>query len=313
MALFIVIPFFIALALLPGLIWLSNRYRVVDNPLGDILKIHTKATPHLGGIAVFLAFVVSMIFAELFFEQLTFGVMPLSALLASALAFFLLGVWDDIRWKHISTINPRLKLLLLVVVSLSAAFILKFSGVTFLFIPFIVVEIAFAFLYILGLVNAINFEDGLDGLAGGVGSLSLLGFVVVGAITGSPFVFSVALVCLGGFLAFLVFNFPPAKIFMGDGGAFFLGFVLAFLAILLSRPYDIVSVAGPLLIIGVPIFDTAATITRRIFNRTSPFLGDRDHLYDKIFRATGSIKKTVGINYIFQVICVIIGITITVS
>jgi len=282
---------------------------VVDNPIGDVLKIHKKAIPHLGGLAVFIAFVLSIFSVQVFASRIVFDA-KLSALLVSSFAFFLLGVWDDIRWKHISNINPRFKLLLLLLFSAMTAVTLFVFGVPFQFIPLAGFGVAVAFLYILGLVNAVNFEDGLDGLAGGVGVLSLLGFAFVGWVIGDSFIVAVSLLCFGGFLAFLVFNFPPAKIFMGDGGAFFLGCILAVLAIILSRPYDIWSVVGPILIIGVPVFDTGATIVRRILNKTSPFLGDRDHLYDKLYKQTNSIHKTLFLHYGVQLLLVVLGATL---
>lgn len=283
------------------------RYRFFDEPRGDVLKIHKEPIPYLGGAALFGVF---LILFPLFSYYKGFWGLDVGLALFAGFLFFSLGLWDDIKWKHISTIRPGFKLVLLVVVSILVTVIFWEIGVSMSIVPWIGVSTFITFLYVLGLINAVNFQDGLDGLAGGVVAISLVGFVLLSLMIGDSIVFVVSLVCLGAILGFLMYNFPPAKIFMGDSGAYFLGFILAFLALSLSKPYNIQSFLGPVFIIGLPIFETGFTITRRLIKKTSPFLGDRDHAYDKMYKWTQSIHKTLLINYGLQVASVIIGLLI---
>ncbi len=274
------IPFLVGLAVIPLLIWFSQKTsKVLDISQGDALKIHKEPKSLLGGIAIFIA-----ISAGLFFT----GDKNNIFLIVGMFVIFFLGFWDDFSWKR-TTVNPLIKFSFLIICSLIAA-------ATFLPLG---ISIALAFVVIFIGINAVNYQDGMDGLAGGLVTISLLGFFLVG---GGP----LALITLGAILAFLVFNFPPAKIFMGDSGAYLLGFILAVLALGVLKT----SIIASIFIIGLTLFDGVFTNIRRLAKGKSIFRGDRDHFYDKLLARGFSTQKTLAICYFLQILLVLIGIVI---
>jgi UDP-GlcNAc:undecaprenyl-phosphate GlcNAc-1-phosphate transferase len=166
-----------------------------------------------------------------------------------------------------------------------------------------------ASIYIFVVINSINYQDGIDGLAGGLSVISLIGFIILSLFLNNNFTLITSLIFLGAILSFLIFNFPPAKIFMGDSGAYSLGFALTVLAISFAKPYNIYSALSPIFIIGLPVFDGVFSNVRRIFYGKSIFFGDRNHFYDKLLRIF-SIRKTLLISYSLQILSVIIGLII---
>src|SRR3989338_8972252 len=299
-------PFFVGIIAIFLLLKFSEKTNfLVDVPEGDVLKIHKKSIPLIGGLGMALAILLGFLFIT------TKEIVPqLIAIILLFLIIFCVMLWDDLKWKHISTIKPFLKFPILLLSALIPAIILSFSGIIFNFVPLYIVAILLGFIYIFTVINSINYQDSMDGLAGCQVFISLLGFVMLSLITGNSFVLLVALVCLGAVASFLCFNFPPAKVFMGDSGAYSLGFLLSVFAMLFSRPYEIYSVLGPIFIIGLPIFDGVFTNIRRIANGKSIFLGDRSHFYDKLLQKGFSTKKTLAICYGIQVLLVIVGIAI---
>ena len=157
-------------------------------------------------------------------------------------------------------------------------------------------------------INAINYQDGIDGLAGGLVCISLVGFAVISWFSYDSFTLMISMVALGSVIAFLMFNLPPAKMFMGDSGAYSLGFILAVLAMLFSKSYNMYSVLGPVFIIGLPIFDGIYANIRRIVAGKSIFLGDRSHFYDKLMQKGLSVKRTLLVCYSLQIALVLMGV-----
>ena len=149
-------------------------------------------------------------------------------------------------------------------------------------------------------------------MAAGLVFVSLIGFLVLSLVSGNSFSLALCLILTGAVLSFLLFNFPPAKIFMGDSGAYFLGFMLAVLAMLFSKPYDLLSILGPIFIIGIPFWDGVFTNIRRILKKKSIFLGDRAHFYDRLLKKGFSTKKTLLISYFLQAGSVVIGLLLIV-
>ncbi|MEK7061870.1 MAG: MraY family glycosyltransferase [Patescibacteria group bacterium] len=297
---------FVVIIIIPILIKVSQKTNfLVDTPKGDALKIHTKNIPLLGGLAMFLSVSITMIF--LFGQSLD---EKLVAIFLAMLPVFLLGFYDDLKWKHISTIKPLLKFFLLLVCTFTPSLILSMIGIGFNFVPVFTISVLLGFVYIFISINSINYQDGMDGLAGGQVFISLLGFAFLSFILGNSFALLVSLIFLGSVLAFLIFNFPPAKVFMGDSGAYSLGFILAVLAMLFSKPFNIYSVLGPVLIIGLPIFDGVYANIRRLVAGKSIFLGDRSHFYDKLLQKGFSTKKTLAVCYFLQILLVLIGIVL---
>jgi UDP-GlcNAc:undecaprenyl-phosphate GlcNAc-1-phosphate transferase len=179
----------------------------------------------------------------------------------------------------------------------------------FKFFPNEIIIVITSLVYLFMVINSVNYQDGIDGLAGGLAFVSLLGFAILSFFSGNSFALGASVISLGATLAFLFFNFPPAKIFMGDSGSYSLGFILFVLAITFSKSYNIYSAIGPIFIIGLPILDGVYTNIRRIFSGKSIFLGDRSHFYDKLLKKF-SIKETLVFSYCVQILLVFIGLTI---
>jgi len=200
-----------------------------DKPDGNILKIHKKPIPYLGGVGIFLGFVSGLIFARLF-HQIS-GLQATGIIIGSIVILFL-GFWDDLKWKK--EVNPVFKLLCQFVAGALIVFILTKIGVNFKFSLSPIICALMAGFYIVGAMNALNMQDGLDGLAGGITAISLTGFIILSISTSMTFPLVLCIALLGGIIGFLVYNWNPASIFMGDNGSHFLGFSLAILAIMFS-------------------------------------------------------------------------------
>ena len=303
--LIILISFIASVIAIPILRNLGIKKHFCDKP-GE-LKIHKKPIPYLGGVGIFLGFTFGLIFARLF-HQIS-GLQAFGVIIGSIVILFL-GFWDDLKWKQFG--NPILKLLCQFLAGIFIVLILIKIGVNFNFSIYPTLAAIIAGFYIVGAMNTINMQDGIDGLAGGLVCISLIGFIYLSVIQGNIFALILSLSLLGGVLGFLKYNWHPASIFMGDNGSHFLGFLTAILAIMFSgHPlYNLKQFIGPILIIGLPIIDTGWAIIRRLSRGKSPFSGDRGHLYDRLHQKGLSIKKTVFICYAVQIIIVGAGVII---
>ena len=303
---YFLIPFITGMVAIFLLIKFSQKtHFLVDIAKGDELKIHQKPTPLLGGLGMAVAILVGL----LLFTP-TNDVNKTVALLVGGCIIFLVMFWDDFKWKHISTRKPFLKFSILILSTVIPAVILASAGITFNFIPVSFVAVVLGALFIFTVVNSVNYQDGMDGLAGGLVLISLAGFLYLGLLYDVAFVVAISLAALGAVASFLVFNFPPAKIFMGDSGAYSLGFLLTAIAMLFSRPFNVYSILGPLLIIGLPVVDGVFTNLRRIASGKSILLGDRSHFYDRLMQGGFSIKKTLFICYLLQAVLVVLGVVL---
>lgn len=242
---------------------ISPRLGLVDAPRQD--RWHRRPVPRLGGIAIYLAFTIPVVLWLRPPESRQF----LGLLLGGA-AIFLLGLVDDIvRLEN----RPKLVFLILCA-SIPAAFGVRFSALP----P--IMGTSVAVLWILGATNAFNWLDNMDGVAAGTAAIAAGSLVGLSLLSGNGGLVPLAFALGGAGLGFLVHNFPPARIFMGDSGSGFLGFTLATLAVMGS--YRDVSnvllvILTPGLILAVPIFDTAMVTFSRVFHQRSIFQGGRDH------------------------------------
>jgi len=284
-------PFLISAAIIPFLIYISKKKNMMDFSDGDNLKIHKTPTPFFGGLAI----LVAIVFALLLFG---FPEPKIAFFILACLIIFSLGFWDDFNWKHVSKRKPYLKFICLVSCAIAAAFALYFAEIRFYAFP--VAVVAF---YIFVLINSVNYQDGMDGQAGTLFLISVIGFYILSAISGNSFSLLVCLASFGAVLGFMAYNFPPAKIFMGDSGAYLLGLILASLAMVFSN-----NIVSHLLIIGLPLFDGVYINIKRLLKGKSIFLGDREHFYDKMISRGYSIKKTLLISAVLQLIFVAVGI-----
>jgi len=303
------VAFIATVALMPIARRWGVRWGICDFPQDDPLKVHKGSIPLLGGIAMFLSIALSLVLF-LFFARV--GILGIVGILLGGAIAASLGLLDDLGWKNRpKQYRPRVKFALQVSASVAIAIILWFTGFRFEFIPIGIIGILMGIFYIFGGMNAINMQDGIDGLAGGLVLISSLGFAVLAQLAGDALGLTIALALFGAALGFLLFNFPPASIFMGDSGSHFLGFILALLAIIFtSRSYDIRWFVGPILIIGLPVFDAAWAVMRRLIRRKPLFEGDRGHLYDRMTHRGLTVKQTVLICYLIQAVFVAGGVTL---
>lgn len=256
-----VVSFGTNLIVVPILRRIARRLGKVAQPRED--RWHRESTPILGGIGIFVAFALGVLVAGASFE------LPLG-LLAGSVLIFVLGIVDDVR-----PISPQTKLLGQII---SAAVVVFFGHVTDFF-PWELANILLSFIWIVGITNAFNLLDNMDGLAGGM-ALIAAGFMTFFFWrTGDQTFMLLSLALAGAALGFLLFNFPPASIFMGDSGSLFLGFTLAALAIARTpQASNVFAIVGvPTLVFLLPILDTTMVTVTRLLRGQSPTKGGKDH------------------------------------
>jgi len=290
----IAIAAIISLAMTPVSIMIANRAGALDVPR-DNRRMHKTPIPRLGGIAIFVSFCVSVLILR---ELINAGYISdqdiptlldkLQAILISGLLVFALGVADDVKG-----LRPRYKLLGQIgCAALAFALGIRIPAVTVfgwhfanetgagMFVSFIVTVI-----WLVAITNMINLIDGQDGLAAGVVGIAALAIAYSAYINGYPAAAFAMAVIAGSALGFLPFNFYPAKVFMGDCGAMFLGFALASVAIISpAKGATVVAIIAPVLVLGVPLFDIAFAMVRRVLRRQSIFEPDKDHLHHQLSR-----------------------------
>ncbi|MBO7289648.1 MAG: undecaprenyl/decaprenyl-phosphate alpha-N-acetylglucosaminyl 1-phosphate transferase [Clostridia bacterium] len=296
------IAFAISLAATPFVINLAHKIGAVDVPDNE-RRVHKKPIPRLGGLAIFYGFLVAlMCFAKI--DQ------QLRGILIGSLIIVGVGIIDDVK-----QLRARVKLgaqLLAAVIAvfhnvritaISVPAFISETGVLQLGILSIPITIA----WIVGVTNAVNLIDGLDGLAVGVSSIASFSLFFIAILGGEQNVAIISAALAGGCLGFFPYNFNPAKIFMGDTGSQFLGFMLSAICIQgLFKGYVIISFIIPLLILGLPLFDTIFAILRRAWNHKPIMEADRGHLHHRLLDSGFSQKQTVAILYI---IASILGIS----
>lgn len=280
----------------PLTIKLANKIGLMDIP-NDSRKIQAKPMPRIGGLAFILAFLLSCLF--IFLTTKVGADVNLLGFFIGAGIIAATGFLDDAFG-----LKPCMKLL----GQSLAAICVILSGVRILYldIPFLdmyglndIVSIIITFVWIIGVTNALNLIDGLDGLATGVSAIATLSMLVIFILNGatdSVYILTAAL--LGSLIGFLPYNFNPAKTFMGDSGSNFLGFVLATLSMLgMAKTYAFMAIVLPVIILGLPIFDTIFAIVRRIINNKPIMQADRGHLHHKLMDAGLTQKQVVIILY----------------
>ncbi|MCW6034770.1 undecaprenyl/decaprenyl-phosphate alpha-N-acetylglucosaminyl 1-phosphate transferase [Spirulina subsalsa FACHB-351] len=266
----------------------------VDHP-NEERKVHERPMVRLGGIAIFTGTAVALCLVWLLggFEVLPQDKGDIIGLIVGGVGFFLIGLTDDLF-----SLGPGPRLLMQVVVA-TVAWVLGVQ-IDFLSIPFDgLVQIGWLSLpvtviWLVGMANAINWIDGLDGLAAGVSGIAAVVMLVVSLFMQQSAAALIAAALAGGALGFLRYNFNPAQIFMGDGGAYFMGFVLAGVGVIgLVKTTAVTAVVLPYLILAVPILDMSAVIISRISQGKSPFLSDNRHLHHRLLNAGISQRLTV--------------------
>ena len=250
-------------------------------------KVHARPMPLLGGAAIVIASMATLlIFQDRFeFQQLV-------TILLGAACMSLLGVFDD-RWG----LRPILKLL----GQILAAGLLILSGVRVMSFPFEWLNFLVSLIWIVGLTNSLNLLDNMDGLSSGVAAVCAAFFMVAAALSRQTYVGALAAALLGAALGFLFYNFNPASIFMGDTGSLFLGFMLAAIGIKLRFPDNVPFVTWmvPALVMGMPIFDTTLVFISRLRRGQNPLTTPgKDHVSHRLVGLGFTTREAVMIHYL---------------
>ena len=304
-----VVAFAIAFLLTPIVKKLAVKLKAIDVP-NEKRRVHDHPIPRLGGLAIVIGFSV----ATLIYAVLSYGTVNtildnrLIGLFLGIIVIEIAGILDDIyqlkAWNKL--------IFQIIAATIVVAFGVRIEGFSN---PFIddgyiglgVFSIPITMVWIVGITNAINFIDGLDGLAAGTASISSLALLFISVFSGDIETVILTSALAGATLGFLPFNFNPAKIFMGEAGSAFLGFTLGTIAIMGMLKSTVIAVIAPLVVLGLPIFDTAFAIIRRIAKGKSPMCADRGHLHHRLVDAGLTQKQTVLILYAISASLGIIG------
>ncbi|MDQ1362236.1 MAG: UDP-GlcNAc:undecaprenyl-phosphate/decaprenyl-phosphate GlcNAc-phosphate transferase [Pseudomonadota bacterium] len=285
-----IVSLVISMLLVPPLMRLAPLIGAIDMP--DARKVHAQAIPRIGGIAMIIGVMVPVLF------WLPLDQKHLALLSAfSVLLFF--GIWDDR-----SNLHYRIKfigqIVAVLIVVLGADVVVR--NMPFLDAPLPdFIAIPFTIFALVGITNAINLSDGLDGLAGGT---TLLSFCMIAFIGFQSNSFELVMLCMavaGAIMGFLRHNTYPARIFMGDTGSQFLGFSAGVLVVILSQSVNVaMSPVMPLLLLGLPILDTFAVMAQRMYEKRSPFSPDKNHIHHKLLAIGFDHYEAVLVIYVVQ-------------
>ncbi len=295
--------FVISFVLMPFVIKLAHHVKAIDVPKDD-RRVHKKPTPLIGGLGIFVSFMI----ATLMFVDLP--TTKLLSIIAGAQLMVFIGFIDDIN-----PVSPKAKFL----VQILAAVITVYGGVRItLFTPFflsgasITFNSVFSFIitviWIVGITNTINFIDGLDGLSGGISSISAFTISYICFANDRMQIAVLAVILASACLGFLPYNFNPARIFIGDTGALFVGFMLAVISVEGTIKGAVtLAIISPLLVLGLPVFDMAFAIIRRLLKKQPPWVADKGHIHHRILDLGFGQKSTVLLLYF---ISIMFGLTV---
>ncbi|MCM3722491.1 MraY family glycosyltransferase [Solibacillus sp. FSL R5-0691] len=288
----LIVAFIAAIILTPLVKRLAFRLGAVDAP--NYRKVHARIMPRLGGLAIFGAFMIGILLLKF---VTNFESDYLYAILIAATIIVATGIVDDMR-----EISAKAKLLGQVIAACIVVFVggIQIDNINLPFggeLEFGWLGIPFTIIWIVGITNAINLIDGLDGLAAGVSTIALMTLAVMAMIMGNGIVIAMAAILAAATIGFLFFNFHPAKIFMGDTGALFLGFMISVLALLGFKNVAVISFVIPVIMLGVPISDTFFAIVRRLRSGKKWSDPDKSHLHHRLLDLGFSHRQTVTIIY----------------
>ncbi len=305
----LVVALLIAFISTPVVKSLAQMVGAIDVPK-DNRRMHSHPIPRMGGLAIFLGFLLSTL---IFVPMST----PLRGMLLGGVIIVILGIFDDIYAL------PALPKLL---VQIGAALVAVLHGnvIQVLSNPNLLSDdpywvlgslaVPLSVIWIVAITNAVNLIDGLDGLAVGVATISSLTMLVIAMLVSESVVALMMAALAGSCIGFMPYNMNPAKIFMGDTGSTFLGFILATVSIQgLFKFYTIISFAVPFLMLGLPLFDTCFAILRRLAKGQSPMAPDRSHVHHRLIDMGFNQKQAVAILYVISAILGLSAVVLTTS
>jgi len=299
--LMIVVPFLFVLAIIPFIKSVANHVGALDIP--DARKVHKNPIPRLGGLGIYMGFLLGYI---LFGKES----LQMNSILIGSFIIIITGVIDDIKpipakYKFLGQIAGS------AVIPLYGGIILTELSAFGLYINFGILSIPVTILFIVSVINCINLIDGLDGLAGGLSSIYFLTIGIIAMILNNSSGLDILLtfIMLGSTLGFLWHNFNPAKIFMGDSGSMFLGYIISVIALIGFKNVTLTSFIVPLLLLAIPILDTLFAILRRLINHKPISAPDKNHLHHQFLNMKFSQRKTVliiyGVDILFAIASII--------
>ncbi len=298
----------LSFCLTPLVKWLAVKIGAVDVPK-DKRRMHDHPIPRLGGLAIFVGFVAAVLaFADVDRQ--------LRGILLGACIIEAVGMVDD---SH--SLGAGIKLIFQII----AALIAVWHGVVIEMIanplPFIggeywdfgIMAVPITVIWIVAVTNSVNLIDGLDGLADGVSTIAAITMLIIALLMGNLEMAAICAALAGGCIGFIPYNRNPAKIFMGDTGSTFLGFVLATVSVTgLFKLYAVISFVVPFIILGFPIFDTVSAFTRRILKGQNPMKADRSHTHHKLIDMGMNQKQAVATLYMVAAVlglCAVMVVT----
>lgn len=299
--LIVIVTFFSSVIIMPIIKKVAIHINAIDIP--NERKVHTKPIPRLGGLGIYLSFILGYIlFAEPSFQMIS--------ILISGFIIILTGLIDDIN-----PVKARYKLIMQII---AACIVVFYGNIVLNHISAFGMNLNFVeplnyivtILFIVSITNAINLIDGIDGLAAGVSSIYFVTIAIIAFILAKTSGLDVilALIMLGSTLGFLVYNFNSASIFMGDSGSLFLGFIISVIALLGFKATTLTSLIVPLVLLAIPIFDTILAILRRTIKHQSIGKPDKEHFHHQLLKMKFSTKKTVLIIYLINILFALVSI-----
>lgn len=296
----IIITFIVVASFIPVVKKIAEFIGALDIP--NARKVHKEPIPRLGGLGIYAGFLIGyMIFGQ--------HSIQMNAILIGSFIILVTGIFDDIK-----PVPAKYKLLGQLagaaVIPLYGGILLKDISAFGLYLNFGILAYPITILFILGVVNCINLIDGLDGLSSGISSIYFLTVGIIAMMLNNSNGLDVTLtfIMLGSTLGFLVHNFHPAKIFMGDSGSMFLGYIISVIALLGFKNITLTSFIIPLLLLAIPIMDTLFAILRRLINHKPLGEPDKNHLHHQLLKLRLSQTKTVLVIYLVDILFAIASI-----
>lgn len=290
----ILVTLITSLILVPIVKKVAIHVNAMDEP--NPRKIHKVPMPRLGGLAIYLAFLLGYIlYGEISTQMIS--------ILIGSFLLIIVGMIDDIN-----SVPAKYKLIVQII---AASIVVLYGNLSFTEISLLgkriffnkIIGSIFSIIFIVAITNAINLIDGLDGLAAGISSIYFLTIAIIAIILNrlGGLDIIISLIMLGSTLGFLVHNFPPAKIFMGDSGSLFLGFMISVIALLGYKVTTFTSLIVPIVILAIPIFDTVFAILRRLLKGQNIGVADKEHFHHQLLKMKYSPMKSIIIIYLINI------------
>ncbi len=296
----VILTFLISLLFTYTITKISSRMGMIDVP--NERSSHINPIPRGAGVAIFLAYFIVLNVLHISF------VLDYKGFILGSLLVFFIGVYDDNRGAE-----PKIKFIVITIATLLIYYLddlrIGTLGIWFgheIVLP-VMLSLVVTIVAVVGFTNAMNLIDGLDGLSGSVGIVILASFYYVGLVHQDLFIINVTILMIASIVAFLFFNWHPAKIFMGDSGSLVLGFTIAVVAI---KSVEYISITSVLFLAAIPIIDTITVMIRRLQRGLSPFNPDKTHLHHKILRWKGGVDNAVVIIVLIQFVFAIMGLAL---